>query len=388
MRKNGNKLAALASLVLAGVTLAACSSGGDSGGAASSASNSASATGGLQTVSVQLKWFTQGQFAGYIAAKAQGFYAAQGLNVNIINGGPDTVSENAVADGSADFADVWVPDGLAAREKGAKIVDVAQVYQRASMQEYSLKSSGITTPADFKGKNIGVNGAGNDVDVFAGLSKAGVSTSSVNFVQQNGSIEGLFDGDLDAAQGASYNELGQILSTKDQATGKLYTTNDINIIDWSNYGTAMLEDGIWANSGKLASDPAYAKETQEFVTATLQGWIFCRDNLGQCRDDVVKAGSNLGASLQLFQVNGVNQLIWPSPQGIGVMDPTAWNNTVKIAMDTKETTGTPLLASAPAAGGYTNTYADKALKELRAKGLDVTGSSYQPTAVTLNPGGN
>jgi NitT/TauT family transport system substrate-binding protein len=341
----------------------------------------------LQTVSLQLKWFSQGQFAGYLAAAAEGFYTQQGLKVNIINGGPDIVSENPVAQGSVDFAVAWPSDALASREAGASLVDVAQVFQQASLQEYSFKKEDITSPAELKGKKVGVNGAGNDVDVLAALTKYGLSTKDVTLVQQQGSIKGLLDGDLDAAQGSSYNEYGQLLSTMNPATGKLYTASDFNILNWNKLGTGMLEDGIWANSAKLKSSPTYQKETQEFVTASLEGWIYCRDNLVACRNIVVKAGSNLGASLQLFQVNGVNELIWPSPAGIGVVNAASWNNTVKIAMNTQETNGTPLLKNPPAAGGYTNTYVDKALTTLNAKGLDVYGKSYKPTPVVLNVNG-
>lgn len=368
--------------VLAGCsTISTAASTGPSGAATS-------AGGAMPTVKLQLKWFTQAQFGGYIAAQAMGYYRAQGLNVDILNGGPDIVAENAVAQGNADFADAWVPDSLASRAQGANIVNVAQLYQRGGLQEYSFKKAQITMPADLKGKKVGVNGAGNDVDVLAGITAAGLDPAKeVTLVQQQGSIKGLLDGDIDAAQGASYNEYGQLLSTVDPATGKLYTAADLNVIDWNKVGTAMLEDGIWANSAKLKSDPAYQKETQEFVTATLQGWIYCRDNITQCRDLVVKAGSSLGASLQLFQVNGVNQLIWPAPAGIGVVDPASWNRTVSIAMKTKESDGSTLLKSTPTAGGYTTTYVTKALATLRAMGLDVTGTSYRPATVTLKPNG-
>jgi NitT/TauT family transport system substrate-binding protein len=346
-----------------------------------------SATKPLKTVKLQLQWFTQAQFAGYIAASAEGYYAKQGLNVKILNGGPDISSQNVLAQGNADFSTSWVAPALASRAAGANIVDVAQVYQRAGLQEYSFKSSGITSVADLKGKKVGVNGSGNDVDVFAGLTKAGLSSSDVTLVQQQGSIKGLLTGDLDAAQGASYNELGQLLSTINPKTGKEYTLSDFNIIDWTKNGTAMLEDGIWANATKLKSSATYRTETKEFVTASLQGWIFCRDHATDCRNDVVRAGSNLGASLQLFQVNGVNQLIWPATGGVGTIDKTSWDRTVSIAKNTDETNGKPMLASSPTAGAYTNTYVDEALKTLTAKGLDVYGKSYKPEKVTLKVNG-
>ncbi len=97
----------------------------------------------------------------------------------------------------------------------------------------------------------------------------------------------------------------------------------------------MLQDAIWANTDKL-SDPTYQDTTVKFLTASYQGWIYCATHAAECRDIVVKAGSKLGASHQLWQMNEVNKLIWPSPQGIGMVDKTAWDRTVTIASQTEE----------------------------------------------------
>jgi NitT/TauT family transport system substrate-binding protein len=372
---------ALAAIPLVIGALVGCSTVSSPSSSASAAS--AVSTKNLTTVKLQLQWFTQAQFAGYIAAKAEGYYKKAGLNVDIVNGGPDISSQNTVAQGNADFATAWVAPSLASREAGANVTDVAQIFQRAGLQEYSFKSKGITSVADLKGKKVGVNGSGNDVDVLAGLSKAGLTASDVTLVQQQGSIKGLLTGDLDAAQGASYNELGTILSTINPKTGKEYTKSDLNIIDWTKNGTAMLEDGLWANSSKLASSASYRATTQKFVTASLKGWIFCRDHVTSCRNEVVAAGSNLGASLQLFQTNGVNQLIWPDASGVGTIDKTSWDNTVAIAKDTQETNGKPMLTADPSSDAYTNTYVNKAHQELTAEGLDVYGKGYKPISVKL-----
>ncbi len=356
---------------------------------AASAHSTARAATALPTVTLQLKWLVQDQFGGYIAALKNGYYRQQGLNVKLVNGSPDIVSEDTVAEKQVDYAVAWVPDALAAREKVGDIVDVAQIYQRPGLEEYTLKSSGITTVKDLAGKKVGVNGAGNDVDVLAALTKAGINPETgVTLVQQNGNVMGLLNGQLDAAQGASYNELGQLLSTKNPATGKLYTLSDFNILNWGQLGTGMLEDGLWANATRLQDSATYRKETQEFVTASLEGWIYCRDHVIACRNDATEAGSTLGASLQEYQMNGVNQLIWPSPKGIGMVNTAAWNNTVSIARNTKETDGIPLLPAAPKPGGYDMTYVENALKILKAKGLNVTGDNYKPIKVTLKLNGD
>jgi NitT/TauT family transport system substrate-binding protein len=103
---------------------------------------------------------------------------------------------------------------------------------------------------------------------------------------------------------------------------------------------------------------------------------------------VVQAGSKLGASHQLWQTNEVNQLIWPSPNGIGMVDKAAWDRTVNIAEHTKNKDGDTVLKAAPTGEAYTNEFTQKALEVLNGMGLDTTGASFKPITVTLNPGGS
>jgi NitT/TauT family transport system substrate-binding protein len=193
-------------------------------------------------------------------------------------------------------------------------------------------------------------------------------------------------GDIDAAQAMTYNEYAQVLETKNPATGKLYQPSDLNVINWNDEGTAMLQDAIWANTTKL-QDPDFQKTTVAFLTASYQGWIACADDPEQCRDDVVAAGSELGASHQLWQVNEVNKLIWPSPDGIGMMDPDAWKQTVQVALNTQNGDGDTVITKEPDSDAYTTDYTEQALENLKGMGLDTTGADFQPIDVTLEEGG-
>lgn len=342
---------------------------------------------GNATVKLQLQWFKQGQFAGYLAALDQGFYADQGLNVEILDGGTDIVPQTVLAQGQADYAIAWVPKALASREAGAGITDVAQIFQRSGTLQASFATENITGAADLRGKTVGNWGYGNEFELFAGMTEAGLNPSSdVTLVQQQFDMNGLLSGDIAAAQAMSYNEYAQLLETVNPATGQLYTAADFTTIDWNDEGVAMLQDAIWANTEKL-SDEAYREQTVKFIAASLQGWAFCRDNVEQCRDITVAAGSTLGASHQLWQVNEVNKLIWPSPAGIGTIDEASWNRTVEIAKSTKNAEGSTVLTADPDAEAYSNEYVSEALDLLNADGVDVTGESYAPIQVTLEEGG-
>ena len=149
----------------------------------------------------------------------------------------------------------------------------------------------------------------------------------------------------------------------------------------------MLQDAVWANTQKL-SDPAYQQQTVKFLTATIKGWAFCRDNAEKCRDLVVAKGSKLGKSHQLWQMNETSKLIWPAAgAGVGVIDEASWKQTVDISMTTRNQTGDTVLTKAPEGLAYTNDYINQALEQAKAAGVDVTGSAFQPAAVPLTEGG-
>jgi NitT/TauT family transport system substrate-binding protein len=369
---------------LAALGLAACSTTSDAEGTTPASAS----PGALTPVKLQLQWFTQAQFAGYFAAVDQGFYKDAGLDVSIIEGGVDIVPQTVLAQGQADFAIAWVPKALASREQGAGITDVAQVFQRSGTRQVSFKDKNITKAADLKGKKVGNWGFGNEFELFAGMTKAGLNPGKdVTLVQQQFDMQALLKGDIDAAQAMNYNEYAQVLEATNPDTGKLYTPDDFNVISWQDEGTAMLQDAIWANTEKL-KDAAYQETTVKFIEGSLKGWAFCRDNAEKCRDIVVAKGSKLGASHQLWQMNEVNQLIWPATAGAGLIDKAAWDQTVSIAQEAKNAEGQTVLTKAPEGLAYTNEYVEKALANLKADGVDTSGAGFTPATVTLEKGGS
>ncbi|MFM8811858.1 MAG: ABC transporter substrate-binding protein [Actinomycetota bacterium] len=384
MRKSRIKFA-VAGLAALSLIAAAC------GGSDSSSDTTAAAEEGcteLTPVKLQLQWFIQAQFAGYFAAQDQGFYEAQCLDVEIVEGGVDIVPQQQLADGAVDFALSWVPKALASREAGANIVNIAQIFQRSGTLQVSFKDAGITSLADFAGKKIGNWGFGNEFEIFAALTKAGLDPAKdVTLVQQQFDMLGLLSGDIDAAEAMTYNEYAQVLEAVNPDTGALYTADDFNVVSYEAEGVGMLQDAIWADGNRL-SDPAYRETAVKFVAASLQGWAFCRDNAEACRDIVVAKGSKLGASHQLWQMNEVNKLIWPSEMGAGMIDQAAWDRTASLSQETKNLEGSTVLTAAPSADAYTNDIVTEALALLTELGVDTTGSAFTPIEVTLNEGGN
>jgi NitT/TauT family transport system substrate-binding protein len=345
------------------------------------------ASGALTPIKLQLQWFYQAQFAGYLAAVDRGFYREQGLDVQLLEGGVDIVPQTVLAQGKADYAVAWVPKALASREQGAAITDVAQIFARSGTYQVAFSSSGITGPADFKGRKVGNWGFGNEFELFAGMTKAGLDPGKdVTLVQQQFDMQALLKKEIDVAQAMSYNEYAQLLEATNPATGKLYTPEDFTVIDWKTVGTSMLQDAVWANTDKL-SDPAYQQQTVRFLTGTIKGWAYCRDEPEACRDLVVAKGSKLGKSHQLWQMNEVNKLIWPSPGGVGLIDEAGWKQTVELSMTTRNQTGDTVLTKQPEGLAYTNDYLRQALDQAKSAGVDVNGAAFQPQTVTVTKGG-
>ncbi len=343
----------------------------------------------VDEISLQLQWFTQAQFAGYYAAVDQGFYDHMCLDVTIVEGGVEIVPQTQLANGDVDFALAWVPKALASREAGANITNIAQIYQRSGTLQVSLADAGITSPADFAGKTIGNWGFGNEYEVFAALGAEGLNPASdVSLVGQQFDMVALLDGSIDAAEAMTYNEYAQVLEAVNPDTGELYTPDDFNVISYEEYGVGMLQDAIWADADKLANDDAYRDIATRFVAGSMEGWTYCRDNVESCRDIVLAAGPQLGASHQLWQMNEVNKLIWPSANGIGFTDQAAWDRTVEISQSTPNLEGATVLTAPPTDGAYTNEIVEAAWELLSAMDLDLTGTDFAPIEVELAEGGN
>jgi NitT/TauT family transport system substrate-binding protein len=373
----------------ASIAAAACSGGGGtaapSGAAttAPSADTGASAepsggTGELIPIRLQLQWFPQAQFGGYFAALAEGYYEDEGFDVTILPGAVEIVPATVVAGGQAEFGISWVPRMLAPRESGADGVVIGQIFQRSPTLQVSFKEAGITTPEDLAGKRIGAWGFGNESELYAGLRKAGLDPATENIIAQQFDMVAFVAGEIDAAQAMIYNEYAQVLETINPDTGELFQPEDLNVISWEDYGTSMLQDAIFASEAWLAQE-GNEDIAVKFLKASFKGWIFCRDNPEACVDHVLASDAALPKGHQTWQLNEVNGIIWPAPNGIGITDPAAFERTVQVALDggilTKPVEGT----------AWRNDLAEAALAELSDD--DTKGESFMKTEVTLTEGG-
>ncbi|MBT9605662.1 ABC transporter substrate-binding protein [Microbacterium sp.] len=381
-------LSAVAGIAVASLALSACA------GSSSAPADSEGDFTPLTSVKLQLQWLPQAQFAGYYVALDKGYFQEEGFDeVDVVPSGGDIVPQDALVAGDVDFAVAWVPKVLGTMEnQGVELTDIAQVFQKSGTTQVSWKGSGITGVDDFEGKRIGSWGFGNEWEIFAAMADQGLDASTVQITTQDFSMNALLDKDVDAAQAMTYNELAQLLETVNPATGKLYTMDDIDVISYEDTAGAMLQDAIWADTKRLADDPAYADAATRFLKAVIKGWVFARDNPTEAADITYAAATAPGVSAfpvgpvhQLWQMNEVNKLIWTGGD-FGVVDSAAWDKTVKGAMAAVNQDGLNLITAEPPATAYSNEYIDAALAALKEDGVSVDGA-YTPIEVTLTEGG-
>jgi NitT/TauT family transport system substrate-binding protein len=368
-------------LVIAALIAACAAPGAQPAAPAAPAAEAGEAAAELIPVRLQLQWVTQSQFAGYYAALEQGFYADEGLDVTILEGAVEIVPQQVVAAGEAEFGIAWVPKVLASREQGADLVNIAQIFQRSGTLQVSWADSGITSPADWAGKRVGTWGFGNEFEVFAALRQAGIEPddpNAVTVVQQPFDMSLFLNREIDAAQAMIYNEYAQVLEAINPETGELYQPEDMVVIDYNDVGTAMLQDHVFARESWLAEE-GNEEIAVRFLRASFRGWIFCRDNFDQCVDIVLDNGPTLGEGHMRWQLNEINALIWPSPNGIGLLDDDLYQQTVDISVEFL------VLENPPDEGAVRTDLAEQALAGLTD--LDTTGADFQRLDVEVTPGG-
>jgi NitT/TauT family transport system substrate-binding protein len=304
-------------------------------------------------VTIQLKWVTQTQFAGYYVAQDKGFYKAEGLNVTIKPGGPDIGPMQVLAGGGADVAVDWMPSALAAREKGLPAVNIAQPFKSSGMMLTCRKDRGVNGVADLKGKNLGVWYFGNEYPFLSWMSKLGLSTDGgsdgVTVFKQGWDILPLTQGDATCVSTMSYNEYWQVL-----AEG--LKPSELTVFKYETEGVATLEDGLYVLEENL-SNAAFKDKMVRFVRASMKGWKYAEQNPGEAAAIVVD-NDDSGAQTIEHNTTQMGEIVKLTAGSNGALDPADYQRTVNSLM----TSGSdPVITKMPE-GAWTHVITDAALK--------------------------
>jgi NitT/TauT family transport system substrate-binding protein len=304
-------------------------------------------------VKLQLQWVTQAQFAGYYVALDKGFYAAEDLNVTILPGGPDIAPPQVLAGGGADAMLNWMPSALAARERGLPVVNIAQPFKSSGLMLTCWKDTGIKSPADFKGKTIGVWFYGNEYPFLSWMSQEGISTeggdNGVTVLRQGFNVDPLLQRQADCISTMTYNEFGQVLDAG-------VSEDELVTFKYEDQGVATLEDGIYALEDNL-KDPAFADKMVRFVRASMKGWKYAEANPGEAAN-IVLDNDESGAQTEAHQVRMMGEIAKLTAGSNGTLDPADYERTVATLM----AGGSDPVITAKPSGAWTHAITDKALK--------------------------
>ncbi|MFT3971976.1 MAG: ABC transporter substrate-binding protein [Amaricoccus sp.] len=306
-----------------------------------------------EDVTLQLKWVTQAQFAGYYVAKDKGFYKDEGLDVTIKPGGPDVAPAQVISGGGADVVIDWMPSALAAREKGLPLVNIAQPFKRSGMMLTCRNDSGVTSTKDFPGHTLGVWFGGNEYPFLSWMSKLGIPTDGspqgVTVLKQGFNVDPLLQKQAACISTMTYNEYWQVIDAG-------LKPEDLTVFKYEDEGVATLEDGLYVLEDKL-KDPAFVETMAKFVRASMKGWKWAEEN----PDDaamIVLDNDETGAQTEKHQKRMMGEVAKLTAGTDGTLDPADYDRTVETLL----TAGSDPVITKKPEGAWTHAVTDAAFK--------------------------
>ena len=278
-------------------------------------------------VTIQLKWVTQAQFAGYYVAKDKGFYDAEGLDVTIKPGGPDIAPAQVLAGGGADVMVDWMPSALAAREKGLPLVNIAQPFKSSGMMLTCRKDMGVNSTDDLKGKTLGVWFYGNEYPFLSWMSRLGLATdgsaNGVTVLKQGWGVEPLTEGQAACVSTMSYNEYWVVRDAG-------YTPEQLTVFKYQAEGASTLEDGLYVLEKNLGDDN-FKDKMVRFVRASMKGWKYAEANPKEAAS-IILDNDDAGVQTEKHQIRMMGEIAKLTAGSNGSLDPSDYERTVKVLM--------------------------------------------------------
>src|SRR5260221_12223003 len=302
-------------------------------------------------LTLQLKWVTQAQFAGYYVAKDKGFFDEAGLDVTIKAGGPDINPSQVIGGGGADVVIDWMPSALATREKGVPLVNIAQPFQKSGMELTCRAETGIKAPADFKGHTLGVWFGGNEYPFLSWMSTLNIPTeggpNGVTVLKQGFNVDPLLQKQADCISTMTYNEYWQVIDAGIPA-------DQLVVFKYEDQGVATLEDGLYVMEDKL-KDAAFVDKMGRFVKASMKGWAYAREHADEAVK-IVLANDETGAQTEHHQAQMLQEISKLTEGSSGALVPADADRTVATLLSGGSD---PVITKKPE-GAWTDTVTKKA----------------------------
>jgi NitT/TauT family transport system substrate-binding protein len=267
----------------------------------------------LKKASFIPQWSPQAQFAGYYVAYEKGFYKKRGIDLTILQGGPDRPSSQYLTKGKADFATMWLSTAVRLAANGQEIINIAQTIQRSALMLVAKKSSNIKTPQDINGKKVSLWGEDFQIQPKAFFKKYNLE---VKIVPQSFSVNLFLRGGVDVASAMWYNEYHTILNSG-------LDPEELTTFSFHEHGLNFPEDGIYTLKKTFKKDPGLVCA---FVKGSIEGWLCAFSHPEEALDIVLKyiSQAKIPANRvhQKWMLNRMKDLISPSDgSSIGMLQP-------------------------------------------------------------------
>jgi len=262
-------------------------------------------------VRLQLKWRHQFQFAGYYAAIEKGYYAAEGLTVDLSQGGAAINSAMEISSGRADFA-ISSPSVLLERNRGLPVVAVAAVFQHSPLVLMVRRGNGFDSPQSLGGQRVMLGGRDgtDDSEILAMLAAEGVTRQPVVLLPHSGDFSDLFEGRVDAM--SSYST--DVPTTRHNVA--------IELIRPRQYGIDFYGDILITSRSLATEQPDLVRA---FQRASARGWQYAMDHPGEIADLIrARYAPDLTREQLLREAAAMRELILPDLVDIGHMSRDRW----------------------------------------------------------------
>ncbi len=301
-------------------------------------------------LTLQLSDVRQAQFAGYYVAQALGYYRQAGLEVTIrpgVAGGDDRLPQ-----ANADVWSAWLPPALAARQRGLKLVNFAQLFPHSGLELVCRKASNIHSPADLKGHAVAVWQDGAQIPFLAWMRKLGLSVpgdvTMLAAPREPGAaaVAPLLDRDAACVTALNYDQYWRLIDAG-------LVASELQPFYFGDAGVATLQDGLYATDASLA-DPARADALVRFLRASVQGWKYAVTHQAEAVRIVLDTGGAPPAPAEILRqtrmLSAVARLTASGLQPMGYLEPAAYDRTVQVLLQA----GPAAPISQPPSGGWTH----------------------------------
>src|SRR5258706_659919 len=265
----------------------------------------------LDSVSMQLKWKHQFQFAGYYQALEQGFYRDAGLDVTIREGGPGIDAAEAVASGKADYG-VCTASVLRDWAAGRRLVVLATIFQRSPAVILVARRADINSVSDLRGHTL-MDTPGSD-EIAAMLKREGVDYQALPRVDHEGDPRDLLAGRADAM--IAYSTSEPFVLEQLGAASRSFAPAASGI-DFYGDNLCTSEANVKAHPDGVAA----------FKAAAVKGWAYALAHKEATVDLILRTYSaKKSREALLFEAEHTEALVGRDPGRIGEQDPARWRS--------------------------------------------------------------